>query len=64
MKTLALIALAVAGTLAFSFYRPIDSQQAGARVIEATKKAEDVAGKVAKQAKRALHEASAETPKK
>ena len=64
MKTLALIALAVACTLAFSFYRPKDSQQAGARVSEATKKAGNVAGEVAKQSKRALHNATAETPKK
>lgn len=64
MKTLSLIALAVAGTLAFSFYRPKDSQEAGARVIQATKKAGAVAEEVARESARAIHKATAENPKK
>lgn len=63
MKTIALVALAILGTLAYSHLHPSESSRAGGEVIQATKKAQVIGAREGKRAlnvaRKAIHEATA-----
>ena len=64
MKTIALVALAILGTLAYSHLHPSESQKAGGEVIQATKKAQVISTREGKRAlnvaRQAIHDATAQ----
>lgn len=64
MKTIALVALAILATLAYSHLHPTESQKAGGEVIQATKKAQVIGAREGKKAlnvaRQAIHQATAQ----
>lgn len=60
MKTLIIVALTIAGTLYFTSQKPSQAIQAGQTVERVTKQGMEAAKQGAKEARKAIHSATAE----